>query len=116
VRRALLLSLLVLLALAPSSVADRRPTTRERPAIIHATGRPAYPSGWSYLVVRIDTFGGKWAVVFVKPTKGHEHQVQADWAVAYKRRGRWRGHGAHCGALLGVPWWIKQDLRLPDAC
>lgn len=108
--------LLVSALVAPAADARRKPTKRERTAILRAlherAGCFAYPAGTCHEVVRVATVRMGWSAVYIRPTRGNESAVQSDVASLKRRNGRWRVHQLGNGGGCGVPRAVVRDLKL----
>jgi hypothetical protein len=113
---ALSLSLLTGALATPAADARRKPTKRERTAILRAlherAGCFAYPAGTCHEVVRVSTARKGWSAVYIRPTRGNENAVQSDVASLKRRNGRWRIHQLGNGGGCGVPASVARDLQL----
>ena len=115
-------AVLVLLALAFPAAADaaRKPTGKERKAILAAVDgghrfscTPAYPPKSCRRTVRISTARTGWAVVRIVARRGYEGVVQEDATSVTNRGNGWRMHevgAARSGC--GVPSAVVRDLKL----
>lgn len=116
--RATAIGVLMLLLLAASAWASRKPTPRERTLILEAAARHEatcsdFPVGTCRSYIRIST-KGPWAAEYVNPTKGHENLFQGGIA-SFRRIGpeRWRFHSLvqeHQGC--GAPRAVQRDLHI----
>jgi hypothetical protein len=115
--RTLAAALIVLTLLAAGSAqAARKPTTKDRRAIVAAVKLPSltYPKGSYYLVVRVSTAHSKrrWAAVYIRPHFDYQDVVQQDVASVVRRRGKWRAHQIGNGGGCGVRRAVRRDLKL----
>jgi hypothetical protein len=106
-------SVALALVLPASSAASRSPTKAEEKAILQAAPGNSYPPGWAHLTVRVSTVDSKWAAVYIRPNRGHAHQVQSDVSSVYhtKHHG-WVTHQDGNGRGCGVPARVRHDLKL----
>lgn len=115
-------ALVALLALALPATADaaRKPTGKERKAILAAvdngyrfTCTPAYPPKSCRRTVRVSTARKGWAVVRILARRGYEDVVQPD-ATSLTNRGRgWRVYGVGAASAgCDVPPPVFWDLKL----
>jgi hypothetical protein len=107
----------VVLALSVADAdARRKPTEKERRAILRAVeqrgGCSAYPPGSCHMVVRVSTVRHGWAAADIWARPGREGTVQPDVASVRHKRGRWRVHQIGNGGGCGVPQAVRRDLRL----
>lgn len=116
-------SLLAAALAAPVADARRKPTKRERTAILAALHTRAscsiYPAGSCQEVVRVSTATKGWSAVYIGPKPGHEGEVQGDVASLKRRNGHWRvhqlGNGGGCGVPRGVAPGPEARLLLARA-
>lgn len=100
------------LILAPAAGASRPPTRAERRAILKLVPNP-YPRGLAHRVVRISTVNSRWGAVYIRPNRGHFHQVQPDVGSVYKMRsGRWILHQGGNGGGCRMSAAVRADLHL----
>ena len=101
---------------APAADARRKPTKRERTAILAALHKRAscsiYPAGSCQEVVRVSTARKGWSAVYIGPKPGHDGEVQPDLASLKRRNGRWRVYQLGNGGGCGVPRAVVRDLKL----
>jgi hypothetical protein len=113
-------SLILLLVFSVGMVAPaearRKPTKKERTAILNAVAARFscgdYPPGSCRLVVRVSTVRRGWAAAYIRPGRGWENTVQADVASVRRENGRWRRYQVGNGGGCGVPAGVRRDLLL----
>jgi hypothetical protein len=110
------LCLLVGALVPPTADARRKPTKRERTAILRAlhehAGCFAYPAGTCHEVVRVSTARKAWSAVYIRPARDNENAVQSDVASLKRRNGRWQVHQLGNGGGCSVPRAVVRDLKL----
>lgn len=104
------------LGVVASAEAQRKPTQKERTAILSAVKTRIscgdYPPGSCRFVVRVSTVRRGWAAAYVRPRRGWENTVQPDVASVRRRDGRWRRYQVGNGGGCNVPAGVRRDLKL----